>query len=934
MKKILPLLSSYFSLQNLQIKRPATAWLILLFFSFSVFAQDGQQGAQHELQQADSFFRFAEYPESVEKAQKAADIFEKNKDWKNYVQARNLVARNRIRQGRFDEALQILQTNLDEFAPRTNSNESEAQIFNIIGEVHLNKGRNDLALEFFQKALISLRQVLGEKHPETALAYNNLGLVYWNTGNSELALDYHRKALAIRKDLYGEQSAEVAASYNDIGLSYGLGTEAETYYLKALEIYEKRYSENHPKIAVAYNNLAILEKNSQKYPKSLQYFDKALKIWQTVHDTQHPNEAFVYTNIGEVYKNLLNYDLAHDYQQKALKIYQQYYGKKHPEIANTHNLIANIYHAQGDYKNALDHCQKALIANVPNFDNADPLTNPDITQYYKADLLLVSLLHKAEIWEARHYNKTLRFKDLEEALKILDLSDKLIDHIRQLRNNKNDKIALGALAAEVYENGIRVALALADYAIQKRPFQEKAFYFAEKSKSAVLLEAISDTQAKRFANIPNQLLEQEKQIKADIAYWEQLLADKPDPVKETEYRNQLLQNNEKYARFARNLERLYPEYYNLKFNTQTPTVKDIQQRLDNQTVLINYFFGKDRLYIFQLGQKTFETHDIPKKPDLDKQLSTLRNAVFYSVENTYTATAFTLYQQLFPKKLPFSVKKLVIIPDGRLGTIPFEALLTQKVPNNAKNFKDFPYLIKRFEMAYTYAATLFYQNTKKGQNDLAEQIFLCAPVSFKSENPNEVALRHSLASLPNTETEVQKIEQLFVTQGFKAEIFLRKKAQESALKTEQFKKSKYIHFATHGVVNETSPELSQIFLAATAEQKEDGNLYSGEIYNLAINADLVTLSACQTGLGKITKGEGIIGLTRALLYAGSRNVVVSLWKVADESTAILMIDFYKVLLEKHRGNFSASLRQAKINMINEGKFSKPYYWSPFVLIGQ
>ena len=335
-----------------------------------------------------------------------------------------------------------------------------------------------------------------------------------------------------------------------------------------------------------------------------------------------------------------------------------------------------------------------------------------------------------------------------------------------------------------------------------------------------------------------------------------------------------------------------------------------------------------------MGQKSFETLDVPKNPDLDKQLSTLRNAIFYSVENTYTATAFTLYEQLFPKKLPSSVKKLVIIPDGRLGTIPFEALLTQKMPNNSKNFKDFPYLIKRFEVAYTYAATLFYQNVKKEQNELAEQIFLCAPVNFESENPNEVALRHSLASLPNTETEVQKIEQLFVTQGFKAEVFLRKKAQEATLKNDQFKKSKYIHFATHGVVNETSPELSQIFLAATANQKEDGNLYSGEIYNLAINADLVTLSACQTGLGKITKGEGIIGLTRALLYAGSRNVVVSLWKVADESTAILMIDFYKVLLEKHKGNFSASLRQSKINMINEGKFSKPYYWSPFVLIGQ
>ena len=140
-----------------------------------------------------------------------------------------------------------------------------------------------------------------------------------------------------------------------------------------------------------------------------------------------------------------------------------------------------------------------------------------------------------------------------------------------------------------------------------------------------------------------------------------------------------------------------------------------------------------------------------------------------------------------------------------------------------------------------------------------------------------------------------------------------------------------VHFATHGVVDENSPELSRIFLQSDSES-EDGNLFAGEIYNLKLNADLVALSACQTGLGKISKGEGVIGLSRALVYAGAKNIVVSFWSVADESTAKLMTDFYKQLLENPNVNYSEDLRKAKLDLM-KGEYAAPYYWAPFILIG-
>ena len=148
---------------------------------------------------------------------------------------------------------------------------------------------------------------------------------------------------------------------------------------------------------------------------------------------------------------------------------------------------------------------------------------------------------------------------------------------------------------------------------------------------------------------------------------------------------------------------------------------------------------------------------------------------------------------------------------------------------------------------------------------------------------------------------------------------------------EDLDKYKYLHFAAHGLVNESEPALSRIFLSPG--QDEDGSLYAGEIYNLKINADLVTLSACETGLGKVTKGEGIVGLSRALQYAGARNIIVSLWQVADASTSKLMIEFYKYNLSNEHHGYNSALRQAKLMLLNSEEYNRPYYWAPFILVG-
>ena len=169
--------------------------------------------------------------------------------------------------------------------------------------------------------------------------------------------------------------------------------------------------------------------------------------------------------------------------------------------------------------------------------------------------------------------------------------------------------------------------------------------------------------------------------------------------------------------------------------------------------------------------------------------------------------------------------------------------------------------------------------------------------------------------------------------GKSRKCFLKTNASEKNFKDQSTVNYRFVHLATHGFVNEEKPGFSGLLLSPDETSSEDGILYLAEVYNLQLNAELMTLSACETGLGKIARGEGLIGLTRGFLYAGAQNLLVSLWKVNDASTSRLMIDFYEDLLN---GNSkSAALQTAKLNLINsDAKYADPYYWAPFVLIGR
>ncbi|MBI4647044.1 MAG: CHAT domain-containing protein [Bacteroidia bacterium] len=647
------------------------------------------------------------------------------------------------------------------------------------------------------------------------------------------------------------------------------------------------------------------------------------------------------------------------------------YGSQHPVVAQIYNQLGHISIMEKNGSDAFDYYESGLCANIPSGNCDEYGEYKSLPPYFNYQDMSESLLGKSLCYFST--------RDFASALLYLQFCDTLFDRARKGITKLNDKITLGEIISDFTESAVGLC-----YDMYKRTHEidylKQAFYFSEKNKASVLLEALAGQEAQRFAGIPDSVLQKETDLRKYISFYTKKIAEKPDSKDEADFKNLLFNYNCSYDNLINAFEKQYPDYYQLKYNRKTATAEDIQKQLDSGTAMISYFVCDSYLAIFTITNSEFKIKMQYIPSNFTNTIKQYRRAIINRNDNnnTYKEVGYYLYKMLFPQKLNKQITNLIIIPDNILSLVPFETLLTGHA--GEKDFNELPYLVRKYNISYSYSATLFNRTFPKTPTKTIEVTQLndwlaIAPV-FSDKNTSGLTLAsrnlmtqldkfnkdtslnrsyilttgNYINPLPGTETEVKNIFSVFDSLNYKSKVQLNDVASEQYIKSGDLNNYRIVHFATHGFVNNQKPELSGILLAQiqdTAElqynienyiskEQNDGILYSGEIYNMRLNADLVVLSACETGLGKIKKGEGIIGLTRALLYAGAKNIIVSLWQVADESTSQLMIEFYRNFLEQQMQNptYSLALSKAKLKLIDEGKFSHPFYWSPFILIGK
>ncbi len=838
----------------------------------------------------------------------------------------------------YDKALENLQKSLKIRLDILDASSIKiADSYTLIGLYYDYLAKYDDALELYEKALRIYKNKLPQDDPRIGIIYNNIGICIYFKGDVQRAYLYFEKTFSITIDQFGNDDYKVSQDLNNIGICY---SEMKKYFA-ALEKFQ-----NAIKIATTTEKLkttlgAQLFHSSgvnffqlKQYVKALEYLNKALEIRLKEAGPNHPEVATNYYAIGLCYLNMKKFDIAKDYFKRALKINIMKFGKYHPETGMCYERIAKVHLEQAKLTKALENIDLALSSFQYNEQSVLKIERlPNIQ-------LIEVLDSKAKIHKNK-FETTGNQNDLSISNQTYNILIKLINKFRVSYKEERSKEMLADKYYHIYDNAIEVSYMLFENT-NDSTYLHESFRRSENSSSLVLLQALRNSRAKLFAGIPDSLLKKERELKLDITYSEQQKyeeeergKDEKDDFKILKINSKIFDLKQKYYDLIRLFETKYPQYYRLKYDLKTISVAEIQKNiLDPDQAIVEYFLGEKSVFVFIITKTSFSVKKIAKDFPLEEWISQLRANIIrfqfpFNLPDNYHSelvnTSHLLYEQLIKpveKELP---KRIIIIPGDALAYIPFEVFIT-KINGKAYEYKKHDYLLKDYSIGYCYSATLLQEMIEKRRSIAEESLVVVAPIFGSNTKP--VTLRSmNFASLKYNIPEAKKVANLI---GGKT--LLAEKATEKVF-TEEAYKYHLIHLATHGKANDEVGEYCHLGFTEILDTIENEWLFVKDVYNIELNAAMITLSACETGVGEIRKGEGVISLARSFSYAGAGCINSTLWKVSDAKTADLMASFYENI--RSGDSKDEAMRQAKLSFINtfDNMEVHPFYWSSFIAIG-
>jgi tetratricopeptide (TPR) repeat protein len=892
--------------------------------------------------------------------------------------------------GQYQKALDYFQQAL-EIKREINDKRGIGNSLGNLGAIYDNLGKYRKALDYYQQALAIHREI-GDKGGEGA-NLSNLGVMYNNLGQYRKALDYYQQALAIAREI-GDKRGE-GGDLNNIGMVYhslGQYRKALDYYQQALAIFRKIGDKHGESADLA--NLGVVYDYFGQYRKALDYYQQALAIHREIGDKR--GEGGDLNNIGMVYHSLGQYRKALDYYQQALAIFRKI-GDKRGESTDLTNL-GGVYHSLGQYRKALDYYQQALEIQRQIGDKrgvGNNLTNLGIVyknlgQYQKAKTHFKDSITLIKNLDIKNWKAFGGLASTEVKLNQFDAAithyEQAIDNIEKIRaevSEKEHKLSFMRDKLHVYDEFITLLKNLHEKHPDKG-YDRKAIEIFERKQSRVFLEEMGKSGARRFAGVPEDISQRDKELEQQIAATRKHRNEARAKGKDAEpHRKRLEKLQAEQADLEKTLQTDYPAYYALKY-PKPVALENLQKNvLQAGELMLVYNVREESTDLWVIGQEHFVGFTIPlTEAQIQQQVTAFRDtgietmlneidtakkrklegiALKIHLENAisdtlpdFVETSHALYQQLLPEPVRERFKKahtLYIIPTGALYSLPFEALVT--VPDEEEP----DYLIQDYAIAYLSSASLLKilrDAEKRSDTEERQALLAFADPVFqqeKCEKGDDRTVRGlrtrayrdllgaCLPQLPATKDEALKIAKLFnvTPHSYPQALYLGEDAsRENVLQLnedEELDDFRYVLFATHAVLPDELSYINQPAVLLSYPEK-GGYLTMADVFGLQMNADLVTLSACNTGRGENTKGEGVRGLTRAFMYAGTPAVSVSLWTVNSQATQQLNQIFFTQLKEKRQ--YADALRQAKMAMIEgevEDIYSHPYFWAGFVVFG-
>ena len=859
------------------------------------------------------------------------------------------------RNGLLEKATEFLLKNLNiQLSHGDGQHMGTAQACNNLGVILQEKGSYDDALQYLLKTK-AIYQAIGESAIEgLGNSYNNIGVAYIHLGQYDRALEYLQEAYRIRSSLKDYGKLSVAECINNIGVAYEHQQKyqlAREHFQKALDIRLESLGESHQETSTSFYNVGVALRYAKVHDKAHEYFEKALKITKMLFGETHPNLVDVYDNIGENYKEQQKYQRALASYEQSLSIGLAVLGNKHPLVAQAYAQIGSIWLLKAQPQQALAYFQKALCANLLDFENTDPTTLPPI-KGFMSEKFLISFLKDKGVAFQQLYEQSGQLSQLKLALAHFNLCAEAIGQARQNQSRHKDKLSLSKIAASMYKNAAQTCLLLYE-ATQDLQYVSHAFQFSESSKSMLLNEKILDQFAKRSSGIPDSLLRLERKLKADRSYYYGQMASLNageagyDTALFLQYENYLFAKNQRLDSLKGVYERDFPRYHTLKYATKPTSLKGIQHKLDKTQAILEYFEIDEAWLLFVITREKVAIHKVTKDNTLsealsgymksfDKSLAAWQSDYAYKI---FTKHAYTLYNKLLMQglsHLPTQIDRLTIVPDGVLTQMPWDTFLALPIaPEDEANYANLPYLFKQYKISYAHSGNLLY----KGPNGIPQLngqqsgLLAFAPAYESTytpdtiQSPHHEVFRDELSPLRWTSREARKI-----AEHFQGSSLLGGQATESAFKA-QAERYQILHLAMHALIDPQDPMMSTLVFTPDKDSVEDGYLHVYELLNMELTASMAVLSACNTGIGQLQQGEGILSLGRAFAYAGCPSIVMSHWAVPDKSTAQLMEYFYEALAKGETKD--AALQQARKQFLAKADVVRahPIYWAGFVVVG-
>jgi len=902
------------------------------------------------------------------------------------------------KQGEYEGTLKRIQSTLKNSKPKAYADSLQiAQLYELKGWVNMEFSRYNEAFEWFQKGY-ALHPKNNTKLDVAGYHFNIGMYFFKikDFENAENYLDNSLKIR--NNELHPQDPLIADAQYwlGKLYVRENKLFEADSLLNACLTTRISAFKQNsvHPAIAESYEGLAQMYQQQGNYADALRYFELGIEVYKKTFPSGHPHVGKLYNNRAIVQEAINNYQDAYKSYTKALGIFKKSYGEKHLYYLNCLNNLGLLNMNAGKYKTARSNFEQAILiteelpaykmlleklyydmailffrtknynkmneclSNVknisfdqyielskmhyPNKNYADVVRNLDLAETL-IDQYNFSNQADLSYWRAKAnyalFKENKDFNNLQNAQKAIQNCNIII---QQRRQEVGELLRFNEMIRPAYKLGLQIFDT--GYQTSNDPvFIDYAFQFINNSKANVLLSRLNDQKAMQLGLSP-ELIEIESSYRKQINHLNNSVRSEnkrnvdsiQHQLKTDSIQQQLIKVKKDYKAFKQQLEKEHLPYYKIKYDTTRITIAQIQANIDNSTSVIEYFISDDFLYIVQIEKKDKRLFKIPKPVDLFERIDTLRLAINWGLSdnippadifNQFIANSHSLYTDVLAKPLEAitnkTIEELLIIPDNQLNYLPFDLLLSSEVESKEINYNILPYVMQKYAVGYAYSSSFITNEYKKLSNQPTLNYLGYAPKYEDTPNQTNQSIIQNTnrPNLIHARKSVQIIDSLLEGKSYIDEAASKRNFLEN------LNHAKILHLAMHAEVDDENPYNSKLIFG-----NED--LTVGDLNTLQINADLVALTACNTGSGQLENGEGVMSLSRAFAYAGCPSVVMSLWSLPDKQTAYLSELFFTNLksgLNKHQ-----ALRQAKLTYLQnptDDITTHPFFWGGLVATG-